>query len=77
MAGASTTSRTRRSSSEDRSTKRARRRGSGGVFVVRDGVWRVDVEVGRDQFTGRRRRVSRTIHGTREDAEIALPTEGR
>ena len=49
-----------------------RRRGSGGVFLVRDGVWRVDVEVARDPVTGRRRRVSRTIVGTREKAEIAL-----
>lgn len=72
MAPAATTSRARRSLSVERSTKRARRRGSGGVFAVRDGVWRVDVEVGRDPVTGRRRRVSRTIHGTREDAEIAL-----
>jgi integrase len=39
---------------------------------VRDGVWRVDVEVGRDPVTGRRRRVARVVHGTREDAEIAL-----
>jgi integrase len=39
---------------------------------VRDGVWRVDVEVGRDPVTGRRRRVARVIHGAREDAEIAL-----
>jgi integrase len=35
-------------------------------------VWRVDVEVGRDPVTGRRRRVARVVHGTREDAEIAL-----
>jgi len=35
-------------------------------------VWRVDVEIGRDPVTGRRRRVSRTIHGPREDAEVAL-----
>lgn len=72
MAAATTTSQGRRSSSVERSTKRSRRRGSGGVFAVRDGVWRVDVEVGRDPVTGRRRRVSRTIHGTREDAEVAL-----
>lgn len=39
---------------------------------MRDGVWRVDVEVGRDPVTGRRRRVARIIHGSREDAEIAL-----
>lgn len=56
----------------ERSTKRARRRGSGGVFAVRDGVWRVDVEIARDPVSGHRRRVSRTIHGTREEAELAL-----
>lgn len=39
---------------------------------MRDGVWRVDLEVGRDPVTGRRRRVARIIHGTREDAEVAL-----
>ncbi len=54
------------------SDRRLRRRGSGGVFAVRDGVWRVDVEVARDPVTGRRRRVSRYVHGTREDAEVAL-----
>ncbi len=54
------------------SAQRLRRRGSGGVFAVRDCVWRVDVEIGRDPVTGQRRRVSRTIHGTREDAEVAL-----
>jgi integrase len=35
-------------------------------------VWRVDVEVHRDPVTGQRRRVSRRIDGTREQAEIAL-----
>lgn len=30
------------------------------------------MEIGRDAVTGCRRRVSRTIRGTREDAEIAL-----
>ena len=54
------------------SNRRARRRGSGGVFPVRDGVWRVDVEVTRDPVTGRRRRVSRYVYGTRNDAEVAL-----
>ncbi len=39
---------------------------------MRDGVWRVDVEVGRDPVTGQRRRVARVVHGAREDAEIAL-----
>ncbi|MCL2394502.1 MAG: hypothetical protein FWC87_07415, partial [Acidimicrobiaceae bacterium] len=49
-----------------------RKRGSGGVQPLRDGVWRVDLEAGRDPVTGRRRRVARVIHGTREEAEIAL-----
>jgi integrase len=35
-------------------------------------VWRVDVEIRRDPVSGRRRRVSRRVHGTREDAEVAL-----
>jgi hypothetical protein len=42
------------------------------VIPIRDGVWRVDVEVHRDPVTGARRRVSRTVRGSREDAEIAL-----
>jgi integrase len=42
------------------------------VVALRDGVWRVDVEISRDPVTGRRRRVSRRVHGTREDAEVAL-----
>lgn len=49
-----------------------RTKGAGGVFPVRDGVWRVDVEISRDPVTGRRRRVSRTVRGTRRDAEVAL-----
>ena len=47
----------------------ARRRG--GVKVVRDGVWRVDVELPRVDGEPRRR-VSRTVVGTIEDAERAL-----
>jgi len=71
MAKADSAARVRSSPAAGRS-RRARRRGSGGVFTVRDGVWRVDVEIGRDPVTGRRRRVSRTIQGSREDAELAL-----
>ena len=37
---------------------------------MRNGVWRVDVEVDRDAVTNRRRRVSRTVHGSRADAEV-------
>lgn len=51
---------------------RRRKRGSGGVTFVRDGVWRIDVEIGRDSVTGKRRRVSRTVEGTARDAEVAL-----
>lgn len=46
------------------------KRGSGGLFPLRDGVWRVDAEVSRDPATGLRRRVSRTVAGTRRDAEM-------
>jgi hypothetical protein len=46
--------------------------GAGGVVEKRAGAWRVDVEAAKDPATGRRRRVSRYVHGTREDAEVAL-----
>lgn len=55
-----------------RAPARRRQQGSGGIFEVGDGLWRVDVEIGRDPVTGRRRRVSRTVRGTREDAEVAV-----
>jgi integrase len=42
------------------------------VRKVRNGVWRVDLEVGRDPITQHRRRVSKTVYGTRDDAEIEL-----
>ncbi|MGI8791624.1 MAG: site-specific integrase [Acidimicrobiales bacterium] len=47
-------------------------RDTGGIVAIRDGVWRVDVEVKRDPVTGQRRRVSRTVYGTREEAEVTL-----
>jgi integrase len=43
----------------------------GGIKVVRPGVWRVDVELARDKL-GPRRRVSRTVSGSLQDAEAAL-----
>jgi integrase len=55
-----------------KSGDRRRGRGSGGISKVSDQVWRVDVELPRDAVTGRRRRVSRTVRGPREDAEQAL-----
>lgn len=51
--------------------RRKRTKGSGGVFAVRDGVWRVDVEVARTP-SGDRRRVSRTVYGSRSEAELML-----
>lgn len=51
--------------------RRKRTKGSGGIFAVRDGVWRVDVEVAPTP-SGERRRVSRTVDGTRSDAEMVL-----
>jgi integrase len=53
-------------------TDRRRRRGSGGIVRVADGTWRVDIDLPGDAVTGRRRRVSRTVKGTREEAELAL-----
>lgn len=49
-----------------------RRRGSGGITQLRDGLWRVDVEISRDPLTGKRRRISRRVAGTQKDAEVAL-----
>jgi integrase len=51
---------------------RRRKRGSGGVVNLGNRTWRVDVEIARDAVTGRRRRVSRTVRGSRADAELAL-----
>ena len=55
-----------------RVTKTPRRKGSGCIIRLRPGVWRVDIELTRDPITGRRRRISRRIKGTRNDAEVAL-----
>ena len=68
MAGPAKPSKARKS----KSSQHRRRRGSGGVFQLGDGVWKVDIELPRDAVTGRRRRPSRTIRGTREEAELAL-----
>jgi hypothetical protein len=60
--------------SRARSTAKSslRKRGSGGAYQVRTGVFRIDVEVHRDAVTDRRRRVSRTVYATQQDAEVAL-----
>lgn len=57
------------------------RRSIGSVTEVSKGVYRVQVGVGYDRDTGRRVRVSRTVHGTLKDAERELTrlsaTQGR
>ena len=60
-----------RNCSANASDHRRRRKGSGGVVEVADDTWKVDIELPRDAVTGRRRRVARTIRGTREEAELA------
>ena len=49
-----------------------RAKGSGGIIDLGAGKWKIDIEIGRDPITKRRRRVARHILGTREDAEVAL-----
>jgi len=46
-------------------------RRKGGVKAVREGVWRVDVELPREAGEPRRR-VSKTVKGSEQDAEAAL-----
>lgn len=48
--------------------RKIRRRRAGYVRELRSGVWEVSIDVGRDS-AGRRRRVHRTVHGNRDDAE--------
>jgi hypothetical protein len=55
-----------------RSADRRRSRGSGGIFKLADETWKVDVELPREVVTGRRRRVSRTVKGSQEEAELVL-----
>ena len=47
-------------------------RGRGSVIRVREGVYRLRVDAGNDPVTGRRRQPSRTVRGTRRDAQEAL-----
>lgn len=44
----------------------------GGVRQRRQGVWEVRIEAGRDALTGRRIQVSRSVHGTKRDAQRLL-----
>jgi integrase len=44
----------------------------GSLREKRSGVWEVRVEVGRDPVTGRRRQLSRTVHGNKRAAQRLL-----
>jgi integrase len=44
----------------------------GGLREKAAGVWEVRVEAGRDPVTGRRRQVSRSVHGTKREAQRVL-----
>lgn len=46
------------------------RSANGSVYQLKDGRWRVQVEIPRDARTGKRRRLTRTIRGSRKDAEL-------
>ena len=48
-----------------------RARGTGGIFRIDQGTWRVDVEMSRAPGESRRR-VSRTVRGSRAEAEQVL-----
>ena len=63
---------TKRRKTAARSGTGRRRRGSGGIFQLADNRWKIDIELPRDSVTGHRRRASRTVIGTREEAELAL-----
>ena len=48
------------------------RNAHGSIQKVDDGVWRVFVEIGRDVRTGKRRRLSRTVRGSKKSAADVL-----
>jgi integrase len=62
----------RRKTARARTGAGRRRRGSGGIVQLADNRWKIDIELPRDAVTGHRRRASRTMIGTREEAELAL-----
>lgn len=45
---------------------------SGGIRQLRTGVWEVRLEAGRDPLTGRRLQISRSVKGTKRDAQKVL-----
>ena len=44
----------------------------GGLRLQSSGVWELRLEAGRDPVTGRRRQISRTVHGTKREAQLVL-----
>lgn len=46
----------------------------GGLRQKASGIWEVRLEAGRDPVTGRRRQVSRSVHGTKRQAQAVLNT---
>ena len=46
----------------------------GGLREKSPGIWEVRLEAGRDPVTGRRRQVSRSVHGTKRQAQAVLNT---
>ena len=46
----------------------------GHITEQRPGVYRIRVSAGTNPITGKRRQLSQTVHGIREDAERALQT---
>ena len=55
-----------------RKRQQSRRRGSGGITQVDHDRWLIGIEGARDPVTGARQRHTRTIRGTRKDAEAVL-----
>ena len=45
---------------------------SGNLRPLRNGVWEARINAGRDPITGRRRQISRTIYGTKREAQKVL-----
>jgi hypothetical protein len=46
----------------------------GGLREKASGIWEVRLEAGRDPVTGRRRQISRSVHGTKRQAQAVLNT---
>ena len=44
----------------------------GGLRLQSPGVWELRLEAGRDPVTGRRRQISRTVHGSKREAQQVL-----